>query len=300
MNKMMYRYRLARALWQQGVFGYFLQQRFFRSYRRHKWSNLRPGQYLDTRIEPGVHLRLPREIGLAELIYLHPYEWDTREFIRRYLKTGEVFVDVGAHLGFFSMIAARKVGAEGCVYAFEPSPDTFRHLEANVALNRFSQVICVPAAVSDQPGSAVLHTRLNEPSDAFSTLTNFNPDNQVKSMPVTCVSLDEYLQQQKRSDVHLVKIDVEGWEAHVLRGAESLLTTPDAPVLVIEFCDWLAEAAGSSTQALRSQIEALGYGLYHYDPANIFIEPVQGASWQYDNLIATKDPAATLKRLRAI
>lgn len=298
-DRMARRLRLARALWQQDTLGPFLQQRLFRAYRRHKWVRLEPGQYLDTQIEPGVWMRLPREVGLAELIYLHPYELDVREFIRRYLQVGNVFVDVGAHIGYFSMIAARKVGVTGCVYAFEPSPDTFQHLQANVALNRFPQVICVPVAVSDQSGSAVLCTRVGEASDAFNTLGDMSWGGPVNESEVTCVRLEDYLCEQGQPAVHLVKIDVEGWETHVLRGAESLLVGPDAPALVIEFSDWLAEAAGSSTQALRAQIEGLGYSLYRYDPAGVLIEPVNRINWHYDNLVATKDPEATLRRLSA-
>ncbi|HEX3053635.1 MAG TPA: FkbM family methyltransferase [Aggregatilineaceae bacterium] len=172
---------------------------------------------------------------------------------------------MGAHIGYFSVIAGCKVGAEGRVLAFEPMPETFEILTENARLNGFEHVRCIQAAVSDTPTTAIMQTRVDEVGDAFSTLGSLGNSAAVRQVEVQCIKLDDYLGNNSIDRVHLMKVDVEGWETQVFRGATELLSAPDAPALIVEFSDYIAQQAGGSTQALRAQIESFGYELYIYD-----------------------------------
>src|SRR4030095_11405574 len=89
---------------------------------------------------------------LSQFICCEDYELTEREFLKRLLRPGDVFVDIGANIGLFTILAGRYVGAEGAVYAFEPCAKTYERLLANVELNRLTNVSCYQAALSNHTG----------------------------------------------------------------------------------------------------------------------------------------------------
>lgn len=132
---------------------YFLRDYCLAPLRKARRRRLaRDGGVLQMQIEPGVKLTLPGNDGVAGLIYAYHYEVGEREFVRRYLQIGDTFVDVGAHIGLFTLIAAHKVGPAGKVIAFEPCKTSFEVLKANIALNELSNVKCENMALSNRQG----------------------------------------------------------------------------------------------------------------------------------------------------
>src|SRR5579871_3144648 len=90
----------------------------------------------DLELRAGVQLRVYPDSELCRLIYLGGYESIERDFVSRYLRPGDVFVDVGANVGLYTVLASKMVGDTGSVHSFEPCSKTFRRLEENVRLNR--------------------------------------------------------------------------------------------------------------------------------------------------------------------
>lgn len=159
-------------------------------------------------------------------------EADVEQVFLDQLKPGDVVYDVGANVGWFSLLAARKVGPQGSVFAFEPSLANAFYLRMNAATNGFANVIPVPAAVGADDGWG----RFSEESSLEGHLSSDG-----ESL-VPLVSLDRWPETVGSAPPALLKIDVEGAEGGVLRGMETLLRTAK-PALIIELHGTAAEVA---------------------------------------------------------
>lgn len=144
------------------------------------------------------------------------YEIGTTRIFERILKPGQTVVDVGANIGWFTLLAASLVGPKGKVYAFEPEPLSFSLLEKSIRRNSYGQVLTSQVAVSARLGLATLHLSPNDNMGLQSTSRDFGAG----AMPVQSVSLDEALPDSK---IDLLKADVEGGEPAVFDGAKGLL-----------------------------------------------------------------------------
>lgn len=159
------------------------------------------------------------------------HERPVQELFVELIRSGSVVWDVGAHRGFFSLLAARLAGPEGRVHAFEPAPATARTLRESVGLNGLDNVTVHELAVAGHEGEAVLNVR---PATAMSTL-----DGDAGGDPITvrCSTLDALLAELGEPD--LVKIDAEGAEGAILSAAQDLLHGRSA--VLVEAHDEIAE-----------------------------------------------------------
>jgi FkbM family methyltransferase len=180
-------------------------------------------------------------------------ESHTADEFTQLLAPGQVVIDVGANVGYYALTAASRVGPYGRVVAFEPGPAPAARLRENAALNGLSNLTVVEAAVSDRPGT--LRLNLGENSEANS-LYDAGPS-AVGSVEVQVVALDEHVEGLDRVD--LIKIDAEGAEVGVLRGARRLLSGPSAPPLIVEANPVTLRGAGESVASLRAELVSLGY-----------------------------------------
>lgn len=176
----------------------------------------------------GVTLVLPG-VERASMV-AGTYEHAVARALRQHLRPGDVAYDVGAHVGYLSLVMARLVGPRGRVVAFEANPDNQRSLATNFARIAPNVAEMVPTAVSDHTGivrfatfgySLVGHIEtVDTPTDAHVVTT-------------PCVTLDEYVYGRSHPAPALVKVDVEGAEAQVLRGGWRLLNE-HRPVVIVE------------------------------------------------------------------
>lgn len=148
--------------------------------------------------------------------WLGSYEYQKRITFARFLTTGDTVYDIGAHVGFYSVLAASLVGQSGSVYAFEPYPRNIAYLRRHVDMNHLDQVKVVELAVSDRTGVAHFS------QGASSSMGSLSSDG---GYEVGTVSLDDWVFTQHNPVPKLLKIDVEGGEGDVLRGAKSILST---------------------------------------------------------------------------
>lgn len=150
------------------------------------------------------------------LYYFRSFDNEILEFVDRYLEPGQVVVDVGANIGVYTAFTAKRVAPDGHVYAFEPNPDVFERLQANVTA---PNIQLFAGAVGSETGCVKLG--LN-PDTAKSSVVRHDVAGATVSVP--CVTLDAFVREnlgERRIDY--LKIDVEGFDYNVLLGARECL-----------------------------------------------------------------------------
>ena len=145
------------------------------------------------------------------------YEQELAELLSHYIRKDNVFYDLGAHWGYFTILASKFVGTKGKVYAFEPMPQNFLRLEQNIRINNVKNIAPLNVAVSDKKRTI----KFSNSEDTFAnTYINTNEENFVE---VKAISLDQFTLEKSVLPPHFIKIDVEGAEIDVLIGAERLI-----------------------------------------------------------------------------
>lgn len=251
-------------------------------------------------LQPGLKIRLHGDSELCHLIYCRHFESNEREFLNRFLRPGDVFVDVGANIGLFTLIAAERAGPQGKVLSFEPTAKTFGRLVENVRLNNFNNVECLKLAVSESRGHVQL-SQCGDGRDAWNSLATPVLDSSFRTELVEAVDWDEFARERDLvGSVTMMKIDVEGWESRVLAGGKQFFSRSDAPVLQVEFTDEAAGAAGSSCRALYDCLQSYGYKMFLYDAGKRrLVAESKREKYPYLNLLAAKDPEFVELRLQA-
>ena len=249
----------------------------------------------------GLRMRLHGDSLLCEMLYAGSFEVETRGFFEAFLREGDCFLDVGANVGLYTLVAARIIGRTGHVHAFEPCTTTFARLRENVRLNRLDNVSCHQVALSHENACAEL-TLAKDGFDAWNSLGRPYMGEAAGRETVTTVTLDAFVREHGLAGrVTAIKIDVEGWENQVLAGAEELLAADDAPILCIEFTEEAAQLSDSSCAALYERLERLGYRMYSVGPKRDDLQPFPArADFPNVNLLATKDLAAVQARLNGV
>jgi FkbM family methyltransferase len=223
-----------------------------------------------------VPLRIP---GLAQPLQLYVHGEQDQHVSRRLreegiwepfetslllalLCPGDVFVDVGANIGYFSVLAATRVGDTGAVFAFEPDPENFRLLVANVARNDLGyQVTPVAAALSDAAGQGQLYLS----TDNLGDHRVYAADDPRESVPIVLHQGSEFL-AGRLSRVDLLKVDTQGSEFQVIAGLMPLLRMQSPPPRVlIELTPHALRQAGSSGRALMELLGELRQPIWIID-----------------------------------
>jgi len=182
------------------------------------------------------------------------YEPHVAERLNELLAPGSTFVDVGASIGFYTVLAARRVGSKGRVLAFEPGPQNLTLLYLNIYGNELANVEARQLAISDKSGF-LLYNR--EGDNGQIAPFDGRTERLALSDLVPSATLDEALAAEDRVDV--IKIDVEGAEGLVLRGAEKVLRDK-RPRIIFEFSPPSLEATSQETGvALLDNLESMGY-----------------------------------------
>jgi FkbM family methyltransferase len=183
------------------------------------------------------------------------YEYKQTRYFKSLLSPGAVVADVGANVGYYSLVAAPLVGSAGQVYAFEPMGAQFAQLCANVMRNSLRQVNLVNLALSDEVGEATI-TLEDENNTGSASLRGGTGS--AGSEKVQVSTLDHYFGSQPLQRLDVVKIDVEGFETAVLRGGEGTIGR-FRPVVMIEVVDAIQKRAGSSRAEVYEWFDEHGY-----------------------------------------
>ncbi len=176
------------------------------------------------------------------IYYFGMWDPNVEAFLRARLRPGDIFVDVGANIGYFTLLGAKLVGRQGRVVAIEASTLVVEHLEANVARNRLMDLVrCVHAAASDHEGMAILYAgQVGNIGSASIVRAEGKLTENVRAVP-----LEKMLLSSEIESVRVIKIDVEGAESLVFRGMQALLPRlrPDTEI-VMEITPDLSDTDG--------------------------------------------------------
>ena len=220
-----------------------------------------------------------REEGIWE-----PFE---TELVLAALAPGDVFIDAGANIGYFSILAAARVGEAGAVYAFEPDPANAALLRKSARLNGMASVITVvEAALAQEEGTAALYLS----DDNLGDHQLFSSGEERASVDVAKRNGAAYL-RERVTDIAMVKVDTQGFEFEVLAGLlPLLLELPRVPRLLVELTPYSLAQAGASGRALVELLATLGEPMWivdHIEHRLVASDAEALATW-CDNVAATE------------
>jgi FkbM family methyltransferase len=175
-------------------------------------------------------------------------EPEVQRALRQGLRPGSVFFDIGASVGFFTVLGAQLVGDSGSVVAFEPEPASFAAVQRNVRLNDLRSVLLLQKAISSAPGEGVLDAQ--NPATAHLVSGSLTPSGKPVTVEVT--SVDAFVAEHPELVPGVVKADVEGHEAAVLRGMTRTLDE-HRPIVIVELHE--------TGRGYLSILEGAGYAL---------------------------------------
>lgn len=239
----------------------------------------------------------PNSASCSSVLYANGGLADFPEmsFMKHYLREGDSFLDIGANVGIYTILAASLVGNSGKVFSVEAAPASAQRLREQVRLNNLEEVVSVfEGALSNQSGTVEFTTERDSMNKIHTGEGSNSP-----TVSVPCARLDEVLDNDDWSFA-MGKLDVEGAEPLVMEGGAKMLEAHNPPVWVVEV-NGLTRAFGTSELDFERQLKASGYVFALYDPASR--EFIRGnALWETSgNLFAVSeaDIASIQKRLRS-
>ncbi len=228
----------------------------------------------------GLRLEVPVDAkAAAAAYYLGRYESWELDFLERFLRPGDTALDVGANVGIYSMFIGKLVAPGGRVFAFEPDPLNFARLEANLRRNRMDWVRPRRAAVGPVDGTA----RFLDGRDCVGRLSESD-----EGIEVPVVALDGLALRPLYA-----KVDVEGFEDGVLRGATRMMESGFPLVWQLEM---LAATAAGKQQSILETLAAYGYRPFAFSWREGLV-PVDPCARSSQNFLAIRDPGFVRERL---
>lgn len=223
------------------------------------YKHVKPRGVVETRALDLTFFINSADSGLAPwLIMGREFEPVERKALESVLKPGMLFVDVGANIGYFSLIAARLVGETGRVWAFEPEEENFSLLRRNIAANGCKNITPTQKAVAQKSGTQMLY-KDSDNLCAHSLL----PKEGWEPVVVGTVSLDEFFKNTPH--ISVIKIDVEGAEMSVLAGMKDILEKNPQLMLIIEFYPNALRRAGTDPLEMLRTLYESGFRLTRLD-----------------------------------
>ena len=240
----------------------------------------------------GQKLFLDKEDSLLLSTRKNNYDRFEIECLKQIIKKGDTVVDLGANIGYYTLILAQSVGKSGHVYAFEPEPSNFEILSKNVKENKHDNVTLVQKAVSDKNGKIKLYiSKRNLASHRI-----FDAEDKRKSIEIDVTTLDEYFQKSKKL-VNFIKMDVEGAEGATILGASKIIEDSKNLIIMMEyFPKWIKKFGDIPEEILKSLV-GKKFKLFNINKKNKkldsilisnFIEEYNEQKKNYTNLLCVK------------
>jgi FkbM family methyltransferase len=225
-----------------------------------RWIRVFPNIPVPVRLPFGAWW-LARNDYLGAALFHEGFENGERSFVESFLRPGMTVIDIGAHHGYYTLLASRRVGPSGRVLAFEPSTRERNRLNLHLRLNRCKNVSVESCALGDADSAGQLFLAPTNES-GFNSLRK--PDVSGATTPISVVvqRLDDVLLKQQIRSVDFVKLDVEGAELSVLKGARELLTKRPRPTILAEVQDVRTNPWGYEAKEIVRFLNDLDYRWY--------------------------------------
>lgn len=231
-------------------------------------------------VEPNIKMQLdPEDLGPRMILESGVYEPISVGMVSEHLGAGATFIDVGADIGFYSLKAAPIVGAAGHVITIEPNPEALGRLRINLAASGANVVSVAPVACSDAEGMLDLYVApyANAGETSLSKANASQIGAISHTYKVRTRPLDDIVRESGVTRVDAIKIDVEGAEYLVLKGAQQTLDRFH-PMLLIEIVERQLRGMGTSSAQVRELLRAHGYREGRHDELNVEFLPATAVS----------------------
>ncbi len=243
---------------------------------------------------------LARQDHVSKPILSGTFETSEYSFVRRFLQPGMTVLDIGAHHGFYTLLAAKRVGSAGTVIAFEPSARERKALRIHCKLNRCRNVRILPLALGAENGNSDLYV-VAKWAAGCNSLRPPTADVRANATreQVRVARLDDQLALPKIDHVDFMKLDVEGGELAVLQGAQELLARRPRPVILAEVQDVRTQPWGYRAREIIDYLRERGYQWFHISPEGLLEEMDVSRNTYDENFVACpEERAASLQRLK--
>jgi FkbM family methyltransferase len=228
-----------------------------------RWKRLFPGIPVPVRLPFGAWF-VARDDYLGSTLTFDGFERGERSFVQRFLRPGMTVLDIGAHHGFYTLLASELVGSNGKVFAFEPSPRERKALRLNLKLNWRRNVSIQEVALGREESEGTLY--VPERQTGCNSLKPPAVSDTTSSVRVRVIRLDDFLHGSRIERVDLIKLDVEGAELSVLEGATELLRRHPRPVTMAEVEDIRTAAWGYRASKIVTTLDDLEYQWFQPQP----------------------------------
>jgi len=187
------------------------------------------------------------------------YEWAETALLPNFVKRGSVAIDVGANIGYYSLLLSRLVGPKGHVYAFEPLPANFDRLKVNIEIN-VDNVTAYNMALGDAPKVSKYRfnpsTNIDIPNLGGWSMVGTESDD--GNIVVESMTLDDFVRQRAIQNIQFLKIDVEGFELQVLKGARATIQR-FRPTIMIEYLAMLKTGTDQNVREIHEFMDSMDY-----------------------------------------
>ncbi len=199
------------------------------------------------------------------------YEPIVTELVINLIKPDSVVLDIGANIGYFTLLFAKVVGASGHVYAFEPDPYSYQLLEKNIEENNYSNISTYQLAVSDQNSTLFLHR------DQFNNLDHRIYKSAIKGdlIEIDAVSLDAFFPQISQSEFNFIKMDIQGSEGWAIEGMMDLINKSNEISILTEYWPEGLDKSGYGRTRFIHLLDELGFDLFDIIERRKELSPVK-------------------------
>ncbi|MFC1869617.1 FkbM family methyltransferase [Thermodesulfobacteriota bacterium] len=247
----------------------------FREYRRMYF------RFYHSKLEPhdivcqtkDFSLKLCSDSVLAEPLFVGAgFEESEAALLRHLARLGMKVIDVGANIGLYTVLLGNLVGKTGHVWSFEPFPPVVNYLKKNIELNKLTNITVIEMAVAEKEGVLDFHV-FPEGCDVYNSLGAANrPTEQlqaVQKIPVRVTTLDTIAYEVGITEIDLLKIDVEGAEERVLKGAEKIIRRNPNIKIIMEIYEPSAKQCGCSSDRMIEMLLEWGFSIFKIGPGGI-------------------------------
>jgi FkbM family methyltransferase len=226
------------------------------------------------------------------LFYSRVHEPQETEFFLKTIKTGDVVLDIGANIGYFTLLFANAVGSNGHVYAFEPDRANFKILRKNVEVNHCKNVTLINKAVWSKNEILKLYLSLENIGDH----RTYKSINDREFIEVQGVRIDDYLSHIHRG-VDVIKMDIQGAEFHAISGMRNILSMKKDVILVSEFWPFGLNLCGVSAPKYLELLKSNGFALYelgdegdycHIEDEHDFLKRYSVQNKRFSNIVCKR------------
>lgn len=198
------------------------------------------------------------EVVARNLLTYGEWEPEERDLILGFLSPGSVMVDIGANFGYHAMLAARRVGPQGHVFAFEPSPRNYELLANHARINGLTNVTAEPMAVAAEKGTLTLF--LSEGNFGAHSVSAQNVQHgEGGAVTVPTTTLDAYFAERPGQRIDVIKMDAQGAEGQIIEGGRTVLTSHPGLVMILEFWPHGLRTLGTDPASFLHELASLGF-----------------------------------------